>query len=575
MAHSDKDGDSFDCPLDASGHQFKVLLVEDDLFTLKCTSKLLQQCGYEVVNATNGKEALALLNSREDIDMVLTDVLMPEVSGLQLMDELRNARWRDIPVVAMSAESKQEVVLEALKGGAQDYLVKPVRRNELMTLWQHIWRRHQIQASRAKDAAAAGAGTANGTSNSRDSSSSPGPHSASPSKARLTTRRASSLPASLIDAAADAALAEEPSAAVQQSNELILPGAHGLIPAASIPAVLAHPQIDLSIKPLDLSTQGIPQLPHPAGASSSWNKWSDMQMRWMESQQGTGQGFPDCLRELAMLGNQMEARRLHEAAERSGNLAGPSADGLFHDEQSAFNTFTAFVPRPCPRGDASLDDSTSQAPAHKRKRGGPSSHDWAWQQSANGSSMVGNPAYLGAAAFGRVGSMPLPEPELLQQHWQGRYAQSQRQLPEQPAQNSARMPSQAVASPRQQPQEPQMTAQMHQQDLEVQHQHFCSAFQAAVNRHHEMLAADGMPLDTTANRQAALAKFRAKRKARSFEKKVRYESRRRLAETRPRVRGQFVKGNAAADQSTTDLHEQEAHGGQVTAADSADLPVAA
>ena len=81
-----------------------------------------------VVNATNGKEALELLNSREDIDMVLTDVLMPEVtkgasaahscpallcshtkakfshlwlqlSGLQLMDELRNARWRDIPVV--------------------------------------------------------------------------------------------------------------------------------------------------------------------------------------------------------------------------------------------------------------------------------------------------------------------------------------------------------------------------------------------------------------------------------------------------------------------------------------------
>ena len=75
------------------------------------------------MNATNGKEALTLLSSREDIDMVLTDVLMPEVricqvdkqsssttgghlfniemqvSGLQLMDELRNARWRDIPVV--------------------------------------------------------------------------------------------------------------------------------------------------------------------------------------------------------------------------------------------------------------------------------------------------------------------------------------------------------------------------------------------------------------------------------------------------------------------------------------------
>ena len=47
MTSPESESEGYDCPLDASGHQFKVLLVEDDLFTLKCTSKLLQHCGYE------------------------------------------------------------------------------------------------------------------------------------------------------------------------------------------------------------------------------------------------------------------------------------------------------------------------------------------------------------------------------------------------------------------------------------------------------------------------------------------------------------------------------------------------
>ncbi len=242
------------------------------------------------------------------------------------MDELRNARWRDIPVVgkldpahllrllssklpfcwlilhvalaAMSAESKQEAVLEALKGGAQDYLVKPVRRNELLTLWQHIWRRHQIQASRDGQPSAALL-TASEKSNSPTTSANGAAAAAgrptSPMRARISVRRAASLPASLIDAAADAALSEAPTAPAgpqTTATETILPGAHGLIPAASIPAVLAHPQIDLSIKPLDLGAQSTSH-PQPLPLNGNgWNRWSEAQMRWMEAQHGNGHGLP-------------------------------------------------------------------------------------------------------------------------------------------------------------------------------------------------------------------------------------------------------------------------------------------
>ena len=62
----------------------------------------------------------------------------------------------------------------------------------------------------------------------------------------------------------------------------------------------------------------------------------------------------------------------------------------------------------------------------------------------------------------------------------------------------------------------------------------------------QLAATEGGRECCTANRKAAIVKFREKRKARSFEKKVRYESRRRLAEARPRVRGQFVRADAAA-----------------------------
>lgn len=125
--------------------------------------------------ACNGREALDVLRRTDcPIDLILTDILMPEVSGMHLMAELAaNEALRSIPVIGrwicvrsqslcrnhshtrpifstvMSSDERQDTVMRAIEAGATDYLIKPVRRNELATLWQHVWRRHRTPTTTA------------------------------------------------------------------------------------------------------------------------------------------------------------------------------------------------------------------------------------------------------------------------------------------------------------------------------------------------------------------------------------------------------------------------------------------
>eukprot|EP00803_Ostreobium_quekettii_P004565 evm.model.scf_1977.2 EVM.evm.TU.scf_1977.2 scf_1977:10717-13144(-) len=132
---------------------FRVLLVEEDKCTRRVLEQMLRQCNYKVVTASNGKEALRKLRNGDEIDLVLTDPFMPEVKAHDLLREvLRVDGHSRIPVIVMSIEERQEAILKALQAGASDYLIKPIRRNELATLWQHIWRSKQAWHKRARPA---------------------------------------------------------------------------------------------------------------------------------------------------------------------------------------------------------------------------------------------------------------------------------------------------------------------------------------------------------------------------------------------------------------------------------------
>lgn len=121
-----------------------VLLVEDDNVARKCAEAALRSCGYRVISAENGKEALNILKSKEaeKIDMILTDILMPEVSGLQLLDNVvHSSKWKKLPVTVMSSQDSIDTAAKCIQKGAVEFLAKPVRKHKLVNLWQHVLRR--------------------------------------------------------------------------------------------------------------------------------------------------------------------------------------------------------------------------------------------------------------------------------------------------------------------------------------------------------------------------------------------------------------------------------------------------
>ncbi|CAN6206556.1 unnamed protein product [Urochloa humidicola] len=121
----------------------KVLLVESDDSTRQVVSALLRHCMYEVIPAENGQQAWSYLEDMQNnIDLVLAEVFMPGVSGISLLSRIMSHNvCKNVPVIMMSSNDAMGTVFKCLSKGAVDFLVKPIRKNELKNLWQHVWRR--------------------------------------------------------------------------------------------------------------------------------------------------------------------------------------------------------------------------------------------------------------------------------------------------------------------------------------------------------------------------------------------------------------------------------------------------
>ncbi|GMJ03040.1 pseudo-response regulator 7 [Hibiscus trionum] len=120
-----------------------VLLVENDDSTRHVVTALLRNCSYEVIEAANGLQAWKILEDLTNhIDLVLTEVVTPGLPGIVLLSKIVNHKThKNIPVIMMSSQDSMNVVFKCLSKGAVDFLVKPIRKNELKNLWQHVWRR--------------------------------------------------------------------------------------------------------------------------------------------------------------------------------------------------------------------------------------------------------------------------------------------------------------------------------------------------------------------------------------------------------------------------------------------------
>ena len=116
----------------------RILIVDDDPPTVKWTSFLLRDEGYEVITADNGRSGLELVE-RELPDLVILDVMMPQIDGLEVCRRIRQTM--DVPIIMLSAKGETADKVTGLKVGADDYLAKPFEPAELLARVKAVLRR--------------------------------------------------------------------------------------------------------------------------------------------------------------------------------------------------------------------------------------------------------------------------------------------------------------------------------------------------------------------------------------------------------------------------------------------------
>ncbi len=109
----------------------KILICEDEEIMLTALEFRLRRQGFEVIIAQDGRQAIEKVQS-EMPDMIVADIMMPYVNGLELIHHIRTELNNNVPIIVMSAIEQDEVVLEAFRLGAKDFIAKPFKPNELI-----------------------------------------------------------------------------------------------------------------------------------------------------------------------------------------------------------------------------------------------------------------------------------------------------------------------------------------------------------------------------------------------------------------------------------------------------------
>ncbi|KHL92338.1 heme response regulator HssR [Paenibacillus sp. IHB B 3415] len=124
----------------------KILVVEDDKHVRKLMNAVLKREGYDVVTAENGREALEVLEVQH-IDLIILDIMMPEMDGYEFAEELKEADNR-IPILMATAKQLPEDKKKGFRLGTDDYMTKPVDTEEMLLRIQALLRRSQIASAR-------------------------------------------------------------------------------------------------------------------------------------------------------------------------------------------------------------------------------------------------------------------------------------------------------------------------------------------------------------------------------------------------------------------------------------------
>jgi DNA-binding response OmpR family regulator len=109
----------------------KIVLAEDNSIFLLLLKFRLEKEGYKILTAVDGKEAIELIEEHCP-ELILTDIMMPFISGLEVISHVRNKLNMQTPIIVFSSAGQEEIVLKAFDLGATDFMSKPLSPNELV-----------------------------------------------------------------------------------------------------------------------------------------------------------------------------------------------------------------------------------------------------------------------------------------------------------------------------------------------------------------------------------------------------------------------------------------------------------
>jgi hypothetical protein len=113
----------------------RVLVVDDDIRNIFALTAMLERHDMAVISVDSGQEALDTLRARDDIDLALVDVMMPEMDGYQTMTRMRELdAFRERPIIALTAKAMKGDREKCIEAGASDYIAKPVNTVELLSM---------------------------------------------------------------------------------------------------------------------------------------------------------------------------------------------------------------------------------------------------------------------------------------------------------------------------------------------------------------------------------------------------------------------------------------------------------
>ena len=117
----------------------KVLVVDDDVRNLFALASALEARGMEVLFAENGREGVDCIAENQDVDLVLMDLMMPEMDGYEATRALRERpEFKDLPIICLTAKAMKGDREKCLQAGASDYIAKPVNTEQLLSLLR-VW----------------------------------------------------------------------------------------------------------------------------------------------------------------------------------------------------------------------------------------------------------------------------------------------------------------------------------------------------------------------------------------------------------------------------------------------------